>query len=291
MTMTSVSATNQRAPEALEATASASFSRRLLLVALGLATAGMLLLWLYLQRYEAETSGGERVRLLTVLSAVPRGSLLTEQMLGVREVPISYVESRAVKAAELNKVRGIRTSMDLDPQDTLQWSDLAVAVEDRDLSSLVQAGNRAVTIDARQNSMIRPGDYVDVLATFTSRTGADYAAATVVLLQRVLVLAVGNETQRQVFQAPGDKGRSGASAGHSLTLSVELDEAQMVALADQNGDLSVILRSGSDPGVVDGLPDLTTNNLLDQAARANTRRANRSATDGMPQRIQGAGKR
>jgi pilus assembly protein CpaB len=286
MTMTSVSSTNPA-----DVSAAASFSRRLLVIAIALAAAGMLLLWLYLQRYEAETSGGERVRLLSVLSAVPRGTVLTEQMLGVREVPISYVEARAVKAAELNKVRGIRTAMDLDPQDTLQWSDLAVAVEDRDLSTLVQAGNRAVTIEARQNSLIRPGDYVDVLATFTSRTGADYAAATVVLLQRVLVLAVGNETQRQVFQASGDNGRSGSSAGHSLTLSVELDEAQMVALADQNGDLSVILRGGSDPGVVDGLPDLTTNNLLDQAARANTRRASRTSGDALPQRIHSAGKR
>lgn len=290
MTMTSVSMTNPRAPEATEV-AAASLSRRLLVIAIALATAGMLLLWLYLQRYEAETSGGERVRLLTLLRAVPRGTVLTEQMLGVREVPISHVEARAVKAAELNKVRGIRTAMDLDPQDTLQWSDLAVAVEERDLSTLVQAGNRAVTIDARQNSLIRPGDYVDVLATFTSRTGADYAAATVVLLQRVLVLAVGNETQRQVFQGLGDNGRSGSGGGHDLTLSVELDEAQMVALADQNGDLSVILRSGSDPGVVDGLPDLTTNNLLDQAARANTRRASRTSGDAMPQRIHGTGKR
>jgi pilus assembly protein CpaB len=285
--------TTPRTLDASDTTAAASFSRRLLLIAIVLAAAGILLLWLYLQRYETETSGGERVRLLSVLTAVPRGTVLTEQMLGVREVPISYVESRAVKAAELNKVRGIRTAMDLDPQDTLQWSDLAVAVEDRDLSSLVQAGNRALTIDARQNSMIRPGDYVDVLATFTSRTGADYAAATVVLLQRVLVLAVGNETQRQVFQAPGDKARSGSSAGHSLTLSLELEEAQMVALADQNGDLSVILRGGSYPGVVDGLPDLTTNNLLDQAARASSRRASRSASvsDGMPQRIHSTGKR
>lgn len=288
--MTSASLTTPRTTEA-EGTASTSFSRRLLLVAIVLAAGGMLLLWLYLRRYETETSGGERVRLLTVLSAVPRGTVLTEQMLGVREVPISYVESRAVKAAELNKVRGIRTSLDLDPQDTLQWSDLAVAVEDRDLSSLVQPGNRALTIDARQNGMIRPGDYVDVLATFTSRSGGDYAAATVVLLQRVLVLAVGDETQRQVFQAGREKSRTGSSSGHNLTLSLELEEAQMVALADQNGDLSVILRGGSDPGVLDGLPDLTTNNLLEQAARANSRRATRTATDRMPQRINSAGKR
>jgi pilus assembly protein CpaB len=287
--MTPASTTTPRALEADREASSGSSSRRLLLIAIVLASAGVLLLWLYLQRYETETSGGERVRLLTVLRAVPRGTVLTQQMLGAREVPIAYVEPRAVKAGELGKVRGIRTAMDLDPQDTLQWSDLAVAAPDRDLSSLVQPGNRALTIEARQNSLIRPGDYVDVLATFTSRTGADYAAATVVLLQRVLVLAVGEETQRHALAVASDDNRSRPSGGHNLTLSLELEEAQMVALADQNGDLSVILRGGGDPGVLDGLPDLTTNNLLDQAARANSRRANRTALPpAMPQRINAA---
>jgi pilus assembly protein CpaB len=264
---------------------SGKLNRRLLVVAATLALCGILLLWLYIRRFEVETSGGERVHLLTVVSPVSRGTVLTDDMLGVREVPISYVESRAIKSAELSKVRGLRTSMDLDPQDTLQWSDLAIAVEDRDLSALIQPGNRALTIEARQNSMIRPGDYVDVLATFKSRTGQDYAAATVVLLQRVLVLAVGNETQRQALQTGNDSSRGPISGSRNLTLSLELDEAQMVALADQNAELSVAVRGGTDPGVVDGLPDLTTNNLLDQAARANSKRASRTNPTPLPVRV------
>jgi pilus assembly protein CpaB len=277
------------ATDTSDPSASGKLNRRLLLIAGSLALSGVLLLWLYVRRFEVETSGGERIALLTVVSPVARGSVLTDDMLGVREVPISYVESRAVKSAELSKVRGLRASADLDPQDTLQWSDLAIAVEDRDLSSLIQPGNRALTIEARQNSMIRPGDYVDVLATFKSRSGQDYAAATVVLLQRVLVLAVGNELQRQTLQA-NESSRSTSTGARNLTLSVELDEAQMVALADQNAELSVALRGGSDPGVVDGLPDLTTNNLLDQAARANSKRASRTHSDPLPVRVGTPGK-
>jgi pilus assembly protein CpaB len=271
--------------------ASGKLNRRLLLIAGTLALLGVLLLWLYVRRFELEMSGGERVHLLTVVSPVARGTVLTDDMLSVREVPISYVESRAIKSAELSKVRGLRTAMDLDPQDTLQWSDLAIAVEDRDLSSLIQPGNRALTIEARQNSMIRPGDYVDVLATFKSRSGQDYSAATVVLLQRVLVLAVGNELQRQAQQAGNDSSRGPNSSARNLTLSLELDEAQMVALADQNAELSVALRGGTDPGVVDGLPDLTTNNLLDQAARANSKRASRTNTTSLPVRVGTTGSR
>jgi Flp pilus assembly protein CpaB len=129
-----------------------------------------------------------------------------------------------------------------------------------------------------------------VLATFKSRSGQDYAAATVVLLQRVLVLAVGNEMQRQALQGGNDSSRGPSSGARNLTLSLELDEAQMVALADQNAELSVALRGGSDPGVVDGLPDLTTNNLLDQAARANSKRASRTSSDRLPVRVGTPGK-
>jgi pilus assembly protein CpaB len=277
------------AADSVDAGTSGKLNRRLLLIAGTLAMFGVLLLWLYVRRFEVESSGGERVHVLTVVSPIARNTVLTDDMLGVREVPISYVESRAVKSAELSKVRGLRTAMDLDPQDTLQWSDLAIAVEDRDLSSLIQPGNRALTIEARQNSMIRPGDYVDVLATFKSRNGQDYSAATVVLLQRVLVLAVGNELQRQALQG-ADSSRAPSSHARNLTLSVELDEAQMVALADQNAELSVALRGGSDPGVVDGLPDLTTNNLLDQAARANSKRASRTSSNPLPVRVGTPGK-
>lgn len=278
------------AADSSDPSASGKVNRRLLLIAMTLALFGVLLLWLYVRRFEVETSGGERVHLLTVVSPIARGTVLTDDMLGVREVPISYVESRAVKSAELSKVRGLRTAADLDPQDTLQWSDLAIAVEDRDLSSLIQPGNRALTIEARQNSLIRPGDYVDVLATFKSRSGQDYAAATVVLLQRVLVLAVGNELQRQALQGGNESSRGPSAGARNLTLSLELDEAQMVALADQNAELSVALRGGTDPGVVDGLPDLTTNNLLDQAARANSKRASRTSSDPLPVRVGTPGK-
>jgi pilus assembly protein CpaB len=277
--------------DAVDASAPARLSRRLLLIATTLGVSGVLLLALYVRRYEIETSGGERVQLLTVLSAIPRGTVLTDDMLGVREVPVSYVEARAIKASELSKVRGLHTALELDPQDCLQWSDLAIDVADRDLSSLVQPGNRAITVEARQNSLIQPGDYVDVLASFTSRNGQDYAATTVVLLQRVLVLAVGHETQRQQFQfqAAADKARGPFQGARNLTLSVELEEAQMVALADKNGELSVALRGGTDPAVQDGLPDLTTSNLLDQAARANAKRAKRTSFDRLPVRIGAAG--
>jgi pilus assembly protein CpaB len=278
------------APASLADSAAAARSRRLLLISVLLAAAGIGLLALYLHRFETEVSGGERVQLLAVIKPVPRGTVLTNDMLGIREVPVSYVEQRAVKAAELGKVRGVRTALDLDPQDSLLWTDLAIAVEDRDLSSLVQPGNRAFTIETQRsgsasgNELIRPGDYVDVLATFADRASSNAPRATRVLLQRVLVLAVGNETQRQAFQG-NDKSTS-ARRGSNLTLSLKLDEAQMVAEAAQEGELSVVLRGVSDPTVLEGLPDVTPSNLVEAATNANRRRnTQNTTTSAMPVRI------
>ena len=253
-------------------------SRRLLMISLLLAALGVALLVVYLRRFEMEASGGSRVQLITVLSPIQRGTVLKNEMLGLREVPVSYVEQRAVRAAELNKVIGIQTAIDLDPQDGLLWTDLAVGVEDRDLSSLVQPGNRAVTIEVQQglsggagNELIRPGDWVDVLATYSDRASSNRAGAAVVLLQRVAVLAVGNETERQAFRATDNKNATHRRTS-TLTLSLKIDEAQLVALAAKQGELSVVLRSVKDPTVLEDIPELNPSNLEAQSAHVNRRR-------------------
>jgi len=290
--MSVISRVLKAAPASPGADSSAALrSRRLLLLSALLTAAGAGLLIMYLHRFETQVSGGQRVQLLAVITPIPRGTVLTQAMLGIREVPVSYVEQRAVKAAELSKVRGVRTAIDLDPQDSLLWTDLAVAVEDRDLSALVQPGNRAFTIQARHggsgssaNELIRPGDYVDVLATFGERSGSN-GGRTKVLLQRVLVLAVGTETQRQAFQGPADKATAAARRSASLTLSLKLDETQLVALAAKEGELSVVLRGASDPAVIEGIPDLTPQNLVEAAAQANRRRNSQAGASALPLRI------
>lgn len=254
--------------------AQAARSRRVLLFACLLAAGGMALLVLYLRRFEAEASGGERIRVLTLVTSAAPGTVLTDEMLGEREVPVSYVEPRAVRAAERRKVTGLKLGSELDPQDGLLWTDLSLDVEHRDLSSLVQPGHRAVTIETRQNAMIRPGDYVDVLANLGEVNGGRRAEASVVLLQRVVVLAVGDETDRQAFEArEQDKHRRSSGRRPTLTLSVRLEEAQLLALTAQQGALSVVVRDQNDPTVTGDPRRVTLSSLAEAAARANDRRA------------------
>jgi pilus assembly protein CpaB len=231
------------------------------------------LLWLYLNRFEQEASGGARVQVLSVLEPIARGSLITAEALAVSEIPVAYVEQRAVRASDKTKIVGIRVAHDLDAQDTLLWTDLAVSSESRDLSSLVQPGKRAVTVRASEagsdpagSGLLRPGDYVDVLVTLRDEALENKGSSAVVLLQRVLVLAVGSKTEAQGF-AEGREQRGFQARERELTLSLKTEEVQLLSLARERGTVSVALREPNDSKIVEGIADMPASVLYDKKSR------------------------
>jgi pilus assembly protein CpaB len=270
-------------------------NRRALLVSLVVGALGAALLALYMHRFALEMSGGERVKLLVAIKKIDRGVLVSDDMLAEREVPIAYVEDRAVKAAEREKVIGLRSSNALEAQETLMWSDLAIQTEDRDLSSLVQPGSRGVTVraatgeDTNANALIRPGDYVDLVATMRDPHGGE-TESSVVLLQKVLVLAVGADTEPQAFVDKAHDRSPGGARERLLTLSLSLEESQLLALATEKGHLSVAVRNPDDARVIDGLPDMPSSALFDNKARTDLQKTRRTAATG-PTRIDAPGPR
>jgi pilus assembly protein CpaB len=265
-------------------------NQRALVSALLLAIVGVTLLLLHVRKFEREMSGGEHVELLMAIKPIARGVVITDDMLSTRSVPIAYVEDRAIKAGERSKVLGIQAATTLSAQQTLMWTDLAILTEDRDLSSLVQPGKRGVTVrastgdDTRGNALIRPGDYVDVIATMLTEGDLSKDKASVVLLQRILVLAVGFDTDLVATADP--KGRPSAQSDKLLTLSLNLQEAQLLALAIEKGRLSVAVRNPDDQSVVTDIPDMNASALLDTRSRVEAQRARRLPPSNQPVRIE-----
>ncbi|MEZ4220817.1 MAG: Flp pilus assembly protein CpaB [Polyangiaceae bacterium] len=237
-------------------------NKRALLVAGIFAALGALLMILYVKRFEEEASGGERVRVLIAVKPLDIGEAIDEAAVGVREIPIAYVEDRFIKASEKSKVLNLKLGTKVEAQQTLMWTDLAIAADERrDLSGLIQSGARAVTIRASRGdksyAMMRPGDYVDVIANLQDKENGDKTTA-VVLLQKVLVLAVGLETAPQNL-AEGAKERD-----MLLTLSVSLAEGQLLALAQEKGQMVVALRNPTDQKIVEGIPEMNSSALTDK---------------------------
>ena len=242
--------------------------KRALLIALAVACLGAALLYVYLRRFEQEASGGAPVKLLVALKPIAPGTVLTDEMLATRDVPMAYVENRAVRDSERARVVGLRVSTPIQAQQTLMWTDLAIAADDRrDLSSLVQPGMRAVSVramnDDKSYALIRPGDRVDVIATMQP-TDISQQRESVVLLQNVLVLAVGLDTGSE----PVVKRTTNEPRDLLLSLSLTIPEAQLLALAVEKGRISVALRNPDDVRVTEGLSDMTSNALTDSKQRA-----------------------
>ena len=245
-------------------------NRRALFIALVVGILGLVLLLLYQRRFELEASGGEKIRLLMAVKRVERGKPITDDVVAVREIPLAYVDDRAIRESEKNKILGLKVGTTVKEQQLLLWSDLMANDERKDLSSLVLPGYRAVSIRASRDDtsvgMIRPGDYVDVIAILGGQlaNGAD-AKNAVVLLQRVLVLAAGGET---TAHNQLDEKKGGFNAADSvLTLSLTLTEAQLIALAAERGRLAVAVRHPDDQQRTQGIPDVNVNQIIDPGQR------------------------
>lgn len=242
------------------------------LIGLVAAVLGVVLTLLYLQRAERELSGGRTVQVLVALDTIPRGASITEAMLGTRDVPVAYVDDRVLRAADKSKILNLPATNTILVQQSIAWSDVLLPKDDaRPLSTLVQPGNRAAPLLVRISDslpLVQPGDFVDVLCVCGDAKEAS------VLLQRVLVLANGVNTS--VVQGAKDTRHH----VRVITVSVSLAESQLLALAMEKGELTVVVRNAQDQRITDSPVDVTLADLGDAARRPAFQSSRRAAPAG-----------
>src|SRR5512140_2847631 len=97
---------------------------RAAVIGLMVACVSSFLVWSYMKRFEDEASGGPRVQVLTVVRTLEPGSILKDADIGERGIPQAYVDSRAIRANERQRIANLRVSTTLDAQQILNWSDI-----------------------------------------------------------------------------------------------------------------------------------------------------------------------
>lgn len=233
---------------------------RPIIIGVVVALLGVVLQIVYMRHFEDEASGGTKIDLLVAAQPIERGTAIKAEMLGVRAVPQAYVDDRAIRAADRDKILNLRAAAKVPVLQTLAWTDLIATTDDqRDLSSLVQPGNRAMPIRIQLDEvlqLIRPGDFVDLMTVDSEGRSAS------VLLQRVLVLAAGLDT---TIERTTDK--RAAARARVLTVSVSLPEAQLLGLAQNVGRIMAVVRNTGDPRTVDAPPDVSRAELSDATVR------------------------
>jgi pilus assembly protein CpaB len=196
-----------------------------------------------------EEKARERWRTVNVLCAaadIGEGTELSAEMVAVREFPARFVTDSFLQADDQGAVLGQspvgqRVAVPLKAGDPILASHFEAA-RDPGLSPSISPKGRAVTIDVQERNAVglwvRPNDHVDVLGSFRDPQSQELRTTT--LLQNVVVLATGRVTASATHIPEEEKRFS------TVTLLALPEEAEMLALAQELGSLTLLLRNPDD---------------------------------------------
>lgn len=170
---------------------------------------------------------------------LPAGTRLEPAHLATRPYPAALVPSDSVDPVAHSRLLGMVL------QSGLRAGDLIVPAHGRKMqpgafSSHLGEGRRAITmpVDAISSvsGLLQPGDLIDLYVSFEHQR----RRITAPLLQGVLVLATGTQTQTQEF---GTDPRQGYS---TVTLDASPEDAVKLVAARQGGTITAVLRHPGD---------------------------------------------
>lgn len=202
---------------------------------------------------QGQAGAGNRIAVAAV--EVELGGRLAPEMLKLVDWPSASMPPGAFKdLAELDG-RVVKTS--ISRGEPLLETKLAPTGTKGGLSAVVAEGKRAMTV--RVNDVIGvsgfalPGNYVDIMINTQAegaRRGDQEHSVSKIVLERILVLAVAQEADRDSTKP---------KLVSAVTLEVTPDQAEALDLARSIGSLSLVLRNQVDPspGGTDGATRLT----------------------------------
>lgn len=194
------------------------------------------------QAMHARQSGEQeqKVSVLVAVTEIPVGTPLTPENVTFRDVAVSLVPEGVVTSPEQYAERS--ALVPIQPSDFITLAKLTEpGVQGRSVQ--IPPGMRVVSVKVNDtqthSNMLAPGDRVDLLVTYSSRSQRGMTTKTKTLLEYVEVFATGNKTVTD-----GSKDKDGQVKNVSLLVTPE--QANYVYLAERKGELSLVWRNISD---------------------------------------------
>lgn len=178
------------------------------------------------------------------LRDLPVSSKLGPADLAVVRVPEETIAPTALRSTE--GAIGRITRIKMFAGEALLEPKLAPKGARGGLQAVIPDGYRAMTLKVNDASgvagFVQPGAHVDVVAVLKAQSRPEMPATAKVVLQNVEVLAVGSTVET----ADDAKAKTATTA----TLLVTPSDAERVALADNQGEISLVMRAFADEGLV-----------------------------------------
>jgi len=194
----------------------------------------------YLEKQKAQLQEPQTKLKKVVIAQVDlaMGTRLTEQNVAIEEWPVDIIPPGNFE--DVNKLINRVVKSNVFKEEIILESKLAPEGSMGGFSSLIPPGKRAMTVPVNVVSgvsgFILPNTRVDVLAT-ASPTQKKEESTTKMILENVLVLAVD-----QTFQREDDD----PMAVQSVTLLIEPEDVEKLALASTEGKIQLTLRNDAD---------------------------------------------
>lgn len=197
----------------------------------------------------------ERVPVLVARSAIDQRSQITAADVEVRELPKEAVLPQAL--TDVAEIENMYAATDLLPGEQILRTDIIERQGGGVLAQLIPEGHRALSLavsDAMAaGGLVEPGDRVDLIATYEERK-VGWSGGSVVV-QNVEVLAISKLLLGADSEADNDNGRSSpTSLNATVTIAVTPNEAQLVTIAEQFGELHIVLRRPDETSSVAAAP-------------------------------------
>lgn len=212
-------------------------SKTLLVMALAIGLLSALLVYNYLSAMET-TTYVEMIDVVVANRTIPANTVVTNTMLAWKRVPVDSIHEDAVQT--LPDAQGRIAASQIIAGEQILHSRLLPAGEVPGLSFTIPADKRAVTIAVNEvigvAGFIKPGDKIDVIATFS---GDQPLAKTV--LENVTVLAIAQDMEAEQ--------KTLAQVSTSVTFALTPNQSEKLLLAEAQGTLRLALRSPQAVGV------------------------------------------
>ena len=197
-----------------------------------------------------------KVRMLVAARPLSIGSLLKDEDFREQEVPGEAVPEGAFTngSASLAELRGALLRRFIDPNQPVLNTDVLRPRDRGFLAAVLRPGTRAISIGVDvvtgASGLIWPGDEVDMILTQNlQERGNDSPGRRVVgetILSGVRVIAVD-----QQISHTGTESTTARVVARTVTLEVTPEQAERLAVAQQLGRISLVVRA------IEGVPEAT----------------------------------
>ena len=189
---------------------------------------------------------------------IPEGKVINRGFITRKEIPSAYVQRNAFvlsKGDNINDIENLVTRVAIAKDDQITKTALTSLSPDAGISLKVSPNYRAFILDVSNNvsNLVKPGDKVDILLTFeASLKGGTKENMAATILQNITVLGVGSNLGQGLDSAGkaanAEKEANAAAFSDRSVLSLALTplEAQYLALAQQEGEITIVVRSNGD---------------------------------------------